>query len=240
MNRKHPRPFVMLVSLLTVACAHQQPPPAAEASSAASAPPTSGPLDPSAAGRLHRFLHKLACGAPQDARSCKLSSEQERSRLDVVLAGDPAVVYDLKLRVRGVVEPRRYTGGTLADPANSWLYAGGGPDPSRTNNGHAYNVYQLSVSDPKQDYFLNQDTENYLGGGYRPSHTTYKIDYPVALKARGGATISVITDDLAGSGMINNADRTVVEGIPPELLAQPWDGQFFYLEVESITPAARP
>jgi hypothetical protein len=228
----------MIAILLVGACAHQPAPaPAPEPAAAASPAAGAGALGPEAAGKLHGYLFKLSCGELQDSRSCKLSPEQEKSRLDVVLAGDPGKVYDLRLRVRGLVEPRRYTGGALADPANPWLYVGGAPDPLKKGGGHAYNIYQLSVSDPKQDFYLNRDTADYLGGGYQPSHTIYKIDYPVTLKVRGGATISVITDDLARSGMINNADKQVVEGLPPGLITQPWDGQFFYLEVESITPA---
>jgi hypothetical protein len=220
---KHPALLVVLL----LACAHQPPPP----------PPPPAPLPVAAAGKLHGFLHKLKCGDLQDARSCKLSPDQERSRTDVVLAGDPATTYDLKLRVRGLVEPRRYTGGALHDPANKWFYAGGAPDPLRKGGGHAYNIYQISVSEPKQDYYLNRDTDEFLSAGYLPGHTIYKLDYAVTIKARGGATISVITDDLAKSGMINNADKQVMEGVPPALIEQPWDGQFFYLEVESITPA---
>jgi hypothetical protein len=221
---KHPALLVVLL----FGCAHQPAP----------TPAVPAPLAVAAAGKLHGFLHKLKCGDAQDARSCKLSPDQERSRTDVVLAGDPSTTYDLELRVRGLVEPRRYTGGALADPANKWFYAGGAPDPLRKGGGHAYNIYQLSISEPKQDYFLNRDTDDYLGSGYLPGHTIYKLDYTVTIKARGGATISVITDDLARSGMINNADKQVVEGVPASLIEQPWDGQFFYLEVESITPAA--
>ena len=237
-----------LVALSLLGCAHKEAPApsatdpsSATASASASASASSSgtaTLGPEAAGKLHGFLHKLSCGAPQDARSCKLSSDQERSRLDVVLAGDPGKVYDIALRVRGLLEPRRYTGGALADPANPWLYVGGAPDPLRKGGGHAYNIYQVAVSDPKQDYFLNRDTGDYLGGGYGPSHTIFKVDYVARIKARGGATISVITDDLAGSGMINNADKQVVDGVPAELLPQPWNGQFFYLTVESITASS--
>lgn len=227
------RPLVLVSFIL--ACATQAPPPPA----AAPTPAAPAPLTAEAAGKLHGHLHKLKCGALQDARSCKLSADQERSRMDVVLAGDPATTYDLKLRVRGLVEPRRYMGGALVDPANNkWFYAGGTPDPLKKGGGHAYNIYQISVSDPKQDYYLNQDTADYLGGGYVPGHTIYKLDYTVTIKVKGGATISVITDDLAKSGMINNADKQVVDGVPADKLTQPWDGQFFYLEVESITPAA--
>jgi hypothetical protein len=220
-----------LLLALFLGCAHQAAPPPAPT------PAAPAPLGVEAAGKLHGFLHKLKCGDLQDARSCKLSPDQERSRTDVVLAGDPATTYDLKLRVRGLVEPRRYQGGALHDPANKWFYAGGTPDPLRKGGGHAYNIYQIAVSDPKQDYYLNRDTEDYLGKGYMPGHTIYKLDYSVSIKAKGGATISVITDDLAKSGMINNADKQVVEGVPASLIEQPWDGQFFYLEVESITPA---
>jgi hypothetical protein len=228
----------LFVAFLLGGCAHQPAPaPAADPAVASSTSAGAAPVGPEAAGKLHGYLFKLQCGALQDSRSCKLSPEQEKSRLDVVLAGDPATVYDVKLRVRGLLEPRRYTGGALADAANPWFYVGGAPDPLKKGGGHAYNIYQVSVSDPKQDHFLNRDTGDYLGGGYQPSHTIYKVDYLATIKARGGSTISVITDDLAGSGMINNADKQVVDGIPAALITQPWDGQFFYLEVESITPA---
>jgi hypothetical protein len=197
-----------------------------------------GPMGADAAGALNGYLLKLKCGDPQDSRSCKLSSDQERSRLDVVLSGDAGKLYEVRLRVRGLLEPRRYIGGQLVDPANKWLYAGGEPDPSRKNGGHAYNIYQIAVSEPKQHYFLNRDTDNHLGGGYTPSHTIFKVDYPLVLKVKGGATISVITDDLAKSGMINNADKQIIEGLPPDLIPQPWDGQFFHITVESVAPAA--
>jgi hypothetical protein len=219
-----------LLTLSAAACAHTT------ATVPAGPTLTATPLGPEAAGKLHGFLHKLKCGEAQDARSCKLSPDQERSRLDVVIPGDPGTTYQVRLRVRGLVEPRRYSGGQLVDPANKWLYKGGAPDPLRKNNGQAYNIYQIAVSEPKQDYFLNRDTDDHLGGGYVPSHSTFKIDYPLNLTVKGGATVSVITDDEAKSGMINNADKQVVDGVPATLIEQPWDGQFFYLEVESITP----
>jgi len=234
MNLRSSSSSLLLVVSLSLGCAHKGEAPAA-GSESEQAPGSA--LGPEALGPLHGYLHKLSCGEAQDERSCKLSADQERSRTDATLAGDPNTLYDVLLRVRGLVEPRRYSGGALLSPDNKWLYMGGAPDPSRANNGQAYNVYQISVSDPKQDYFLNRDTDNHLGSGYGPSHTTFEVDYVIPLKARGGATVSVITDDEAGSGMINNADKTVVEGVPAELLPQPWDGQFFYLEVESITPA---
>ena len=230
--------FALTFAITTFSCAHKEAPPApAPAAEPAPAPTAPAPLGPEAAGKLHGYLHKLKCGAAQDKRSCKLSADQESSRLDVTLAGDPGTTYAVKLRVRGLLEPRRYSGGALVDESNPWLYAGGAADPLRKNNGQAYNIYQIAVSEPAQHYFLNRDTKDHLGGGYGPSHTTFKVDYPLTLKVKGGATISVITDDEKGSGMINNADQNVVDGVPANLIQQPWDGQFFYLEVESITPA---
>ncbi len=178
-------PSLFFIASLATACAHQSPAPAPEAAApatasaagtASAAATTATALPIEAAGKLHGYHVKLKCGAAQDARSCKLSSDQERSRLDVVLAGDPATTYDVKLRVRGLVEPRRYTGGALADPSNKWFYAGGQADPSKKNNGQAYNVYQLVISQPAQHYFLNRDTDDALGGGYNratpPSKST--------------------------------------------------------------------
>jgi hypothetical protein len=245
-------PRLLLPALCALlGCAHKSGDPASSAGSQATASPPAlspkvpeipgsplGPMGADAAGALNGYLLKLKCGAAQDARSCKLSSDQERSRLDVKLAGDAGNLYEVRLRVRGLVEPRRYTGGQLLDPANKWLYVGGEPDSNRKNNGQAYNIYQIAVSEPKQHYFLNRDTDNHLGGGYTPSHSIFKIDYALVLKVKGGATISVITDDQARSGMINNADKQVVEGLPPDLIPQPWDGQFFHITVESVAPAA--
>src|SRR5687768_2347525 len=75
---KHPA----LLAVLFLGCAHQSAP------APAPAPAAPAPLGVEAAGKLHGFLHKLKCGDRQDDRSCKLSPDQERSRTDVVLAGD--------------------------------------------------------------------------------------------------------------------------------------------------------
>jgi hypothetical protein len=38
--------------------------------------------------------------------------------------------------------------------------------------------------------------------------------------------------------MIRNHEKHVVDGVPPELVAQPFDGQFWYIEVDAVTAAA--
>ena len=77
--------------------------------------------------------------------------------------GDPAVVYDVVVRVRGLVEPRGYTGGMLQDPANPWLYVGGmpgGPDDNAF-----YNQYKILVAEPKQVYYLNANSNTNISPG---------------------------------------------------------------------------
>ena len=139
--------LVLLLATAPASCASQSPPPVMVAPPAGAVTATASPLlGIEAVGKLHGYLHKLKCGDAQDARSCKLSADQERSRLDVVLAGDPGQTYLVKLRVRGLLEPRRYTGGALVDPNNKWLYAGGTPNPLRKNGGQAYNIYQVAAA----------------------------------------------------------------------------------------------
>lgn len=194
------------------------------------------PLSPEAVGQLHGYLYKIKCGDPQDKRSCKIHADEEESFMNVIVLGNPSVLYNVTLHIRGLVEPRRYTGGVLHDPDNKWFYAGGVPDTARANNGQAYNIYKIRVNDPKQEYYLNFDSDNYLNSGYMASHSVYKIDYTVTIQAKGGSFITVITEDEPGSGMISNADKQIVEGIPTSVIEQPWDGQFFYIEVKSINP----
>jgi hypothetical protein len=38
------------------------------------------------------------------------------------------------------------------------------------------------------------------------------------------------------ASMLRNHEKHVLPGVPPELLQQPWDGQFVYFEVEGVVP----
>jgi hypothetical protein len=186
------------------------------------------------AGEIHRHLRTLKCGADLgDGKSCRLSTDMEKVEKKVVFGGDPAVTYEVKLHVRGLVEPRGYTGGEPQDPAIVWLYVGGMPggpgDDSR------YGSYSVAVSDPKQVYYLNRDHMMILKNPAL-NHSLFELDYVALVKVKGGATVSLINADAAGSGMIRNHEKHVVHGVPTELLQQPWDGQFVYFEVDAVTP----
>ena len=186
------------------------------------------------AGDIHKHLRTLKCGADLgDGKSCRLSADMEKVEKKVVFGGDPAVTYEVKLHVRGLVEPRGYTGGALQDPMIVWLYVGGMPggpgDDSR------YGSYSVAVTDPKQVYYLNRDHMMILKNPAL-NHSLVKLDYVAVIKVKGGATVSLINADAAGSGMIRNHEKHVVPGVPTELLQQPWDGQFVYFEVDAVTP----
>jgi hypothetical protein len=133
------------------------------------------------------------------------------------LGGKPDVVYDVTVRIRGVVEPKNFTGGTVE---KDHFQIGGSPVVDH------YNLYQLKVSDPAQTYTVNRHQD-------KVAHFVFLVDYTAVIPVRGGASITVgeyDTNDIA----IANFKNVVVEGIAPA--PQPYDGQFFQVDVVSAKP----
>jgi len=150
--------------------------------------------------------HKDSC-APVDANP----------GASFVLGGDPAVVHQLTLRFRGVVEQESYTGGKADD---LW-YEGGRPD-----NG-SYNVYEVTISDPPQTYFLN--------AGRAGIRRTFAIDYVRTVRAKGGAKVELRARAQDGQLIANGDDKgvpIVVPDVPPSPKA--FDGQFVQVDVVSV------
>jgi hypothetical protein len=171
-------------------------------------------------------------------------------RDDTVAVGGPAgAIYDVTLRVRGVVEPKHFMNGAMGTPANGtnygW-YVGG--EPNQSGN---YGVYMLWVSAPVvmqtgaldgQYYFLNAVNQF-------EAHFSYPIDYTVTFPVAAGAQIRFLADD-SNCSMIKNCDDTSRDGIGPvssmcnpitiadlpasAAIAQPYAGQFIYLTVLSV------
>ena len=192
------------------------------------------------AGKLHKYVRTLKCvrGNPDDMRRSCYCAEADANRKDPFnFGGDPAVVYNVVVRIRGIVEPRGYTGGMLQDPANPWFYVGGmagGPSDNRF-----YNQYKILVTEPKQVYYLNANSKGILPSSSK-DHDVWKIDYKFTLKIKGGTGVDIVSEDLP-SGMNRNFLNVKVDGVPMDLVNQEpngFDGQFFYLEVESVTPAS--
>jgi hypothetical protein len=129
--------------------------------------------------------------------------------------GKAGTVYDVTLHVRGVVEPKNFTGGEVQ---HEHFQTGGAAVPND------YNFYSLHVSDPEATYTFNRNEE-------KVGHYTFLIDYRVTIPIRGGATVTMGAYD-SNDVAIANHKHLVVAGVPPA--PQPFDGQFFQLDVESI------
>lgn len=165
------------------------------------------------------------------------------------LAGDPSVTYDVKLRVRGIVERYWYEGGTL-DPVSKVFYTGGVPtvggyasacknkaselpfqlpaDVSPTDGCfNGFNVFAMMVSEPKQHFYLNYTTDKVDD---RPPHAVYSQDYTVTIPMQGQATLDfyIIGSD---EHQCYNHDQ-VIEGVT--LTSSPYIGEFLQFDVISV------
>ena len=130
-------------------------------------------------------------------------------------AADPDVIYDVTLRVRGVVEPKNFVAGEVQF---EHFQIGGTPVKND------YNFYNIEVSDPHAVWTVNYNAA-------KVGHYTFPIDYTVTVQIRGGATVTLGAYD-SNDVAIANHQHHVVADVPPA--PQPFDGQFFQIDVESI------
>jgi len=150
---------------------------------------------------------------------------KNRPRVDteLVFGGDAATLYDVTLRIRGVVENRDYVG--QGTKVGDWLRVGGSlPQPG------AIHVFGVTVRDPEETYFFNSwnDTTN--------TARIIALDYEVVLPMRGGTKVRVFEYDDIGK-IWANAEQLTVAGIPPHPNA--FDGQFMQFDVVSVTARAK-
>ena len=129
--------------------------------------------------------------------------------------GNTRTTYDVTLHVRGVVEPKNFTGGEIQ---HEHFQAGG----EAVKND--YNFYSLVVSNPAASYVVNRNAE-------KVGHYTFAIDYEVTIPMRGGATVTMGAYD-SNDVAIANHEHHVVAGVPPA--PHIFDGQFFDVRVEKI------
>jgi hypothetical protein len=132
--------------------------------------------------------------------------------------GKPGTTYLVTLHVRGVVEPKNFTGGIVQF---DHFQTDGTPIKND------YNFYSLHVADPEATYTFNRNEE-------KVGHYTFAIDYRVTIPIRGGATVTMGAYD-SNDVEIANHEHVVVPGVPPA--PAPFDGQFFQLDVESVKVA---
>lgn len=151
-------------------------------------------------------------------------------RNEATFLGDETRMYDVTFRVRGVMEPKIYDGGT-PDPANPFVNVGGAPSTSgRENASDQYIKVRLDVSEPRQVYFLNR----YHGD--HTDHEVYPMDYRLTVRVRGGARLAVVLSNGNSCAITNHRNR-VVDGLPSEVISQPFKDQFLYIEAEAVDEA---
>lgn len=164
------------------------------------------------AASIDGFRWEIPCDRdPGNSDECPTSKSVNEQK---TFGGSPDTIYQVTVRLRGVVEPETYRGGT---PDGMHFRVGGEPDNA------TYNRYGFSVSDPAEKYWLN-DSPNV-------GHDTFIIDHTKTIPIRGGATVSFVGED-PNHTEIANFKHLVVDGIPPA--PEPFIGQFIQLDVQSV------
>ncbi len=142
----------------------------------------------------------------------------------VTVGGDPTYTYAVTLRIRGVVEQKTITGGTVIDGTGGSMMQGGTPASD------GWNVVTLAISNPAQSYYLNVGTSGQV--------IVYPLDFIVTLSIQGGATVTLELNSIDSVEIANNTDGQggspiSVRGIasPP----QPFSGQFVQLNVGAVS-----
>ena len=146
------------------------------------------------------------------------------------IAGAAGTVYDVTLRIRGVVEPTSITGGMRSDSGTfqyrsmDWRkvpYTVGGAVANSTDAD--YTQWHIAVDSPKGDFYLNdyQKTGHYI----------FKLDYQVTIPMASNAKVTLDGTD-RNERQIVNYEKYAIDGISGSMNF----GQFVQVNVVSVKP----
>lgn len=140
------------------------------------------------------------CGAIQSTTTCLHQGKTSddglpfNKMISVNMTGTQGMMYQVKIHVRGIVEPTTISGGTVGTPRQ--FITGGTAKPDNGNSGDgAYNQWRLTTTVPNQTYYLNA----YPNTG----HTIYGIDYMETITIGGGSAVKLDVHD-ANAHLITN------------------------------------
>jgi len=183
------------------------------------------------------------------------------------IGGTTGTIYDVTVRIRGVVEVNWYKGGTRDQGTTSILksldlFQQGGTPQVNGDPSYDYNTYELDVTPAvpgaTNTYFLNSVTqnENPHANASPTTHLTFPIDYTKTIKVPGGGTVKLsVTDSNCTevqncgptSGNTCAAPRTVsVSGAmppAPSSFVQPFQqpsnkyGQWVFFDITNVAVA---
>jgi hypothetical protein len=177
--------------------------------------------DMKAAAGLHQlFLHDACTGEyPPQPDTCLHKQLLEKT---VTFGGTAGATYDVRLRIRAIVEPTTITGGETPYADHPYYQVGG------TIRARDWSAWHIEVSNPKQTYWLN----NYP----KVSHTIYLEDFEATIPITVGASVVVRVVDGNDRQMDNSEqgrpDRLqIIKGV----VDKPLDGQMLRLDVLRVT-----
>jgi len=162
------------------------------------------------------------------------SSGGSKYSKEVSIAGVAGTTYDVTLRIRGIVEPTKITGGmpvemtppsTIQYMGKTWRktpYTIGGAASSSTTDPD-YTQWHIGVASPKGDYYLNdyQQTGHYI----------FKLDYQVTIQMAANTKVTLDGID-RNERQIVNFEKYTIDGIPGSVNY----GQFIQINVVSAQP----
>jgi hypothetical protein len=161
------------------------------------------------------------------------------------MGGTPGSIYDVTLRIRGIVEANVYTGGTSD---MNGFYVGG--KVGGNEGGAQYSQYSLEVSAPASVNHLNQldpgaqqDMYKNPTNGGLVHHFGFKIDYRETIKIEGGATVTLKGQDndcymgrncKPPANDFGHCELQKLDGLTEEQVPQGagFDGNFIWIDVE--------
>ena len=136
--------------------------------------------------------------------------------------GKAGVVYDVRLRIRGIFEPTTIEGGETPYPAHPYYKVGG------TIRARDWSAWHIDVSEPKQTYWLNHYP--------KVGHTIYLEDFEATIPIAGGAAVAVRVVD-GNDRQIDNSEpgrpdrQQIIKGV----VDKPLDGQMLRIDIVSVT-----
>ncbi|PLX40070.1 MAG: hypothetical protein C0609_12660 [Deltaproteobacteria bacterium] len=156
---------------------------------------------------------------------------------EVIVSGEEGTVYNVTIRVRGVVEQKTYYDTPLVtrevyDEAPDFMWLDDGLKYSHDT----WNIFSIEVTSPPAIYYLNNGSSGTLH--------CWKFDFEKTILADAGATITLYADSGGLDGdeiriILNQdseyGDPLIIPGIPPAPDA--FDGQFVQMDIVSMTEA---
>ena len=172
-----------------------------------------------AAGFHQLFLHDVCTGeyAPQPD-TCLHKQLVEKP---FKFGGKPGVVYNVRLRIRGIFEPTTIQGGETPYSEHPYYQVGG------AIRAREWSAWHIEVAEPKQTYWLNHYP--------KVGHIIYKEDFEVTIPVAGGADVVVRVVD-GNDRQIDNSETGPPDRmqIIPGVVDKPLAGQMLRLDVVSV------